>query len=96
MKTEINYKYPSINDLRKRAQKKIPKFAFEYLDGGCNDDVNIIKNTAEVRELELIPRYFKNFKGSSMKTTLFGHEYDAPSGIAPVGLQGLMWPNSPS
>ena len=95
MKTEINYKYPSIDDLRKRAQQKIPKFAFEYLDGGCNDDVNIVKNTAEVREIELIPRYFKDFEGSSMKTTLFGHEYDAPFGIAPVGLQGLMWPNAP-
>ncbi|MFT4565150.1 MAG: L-lactate dehydrogenase (cytochrome) [Saprospiraceae bacterium] len=30
-----------------------------------------------------------------MRTTLFGKEYDAPFGIAPVGLQGLMWPNSP-
>ena len=30
-----------------------------------------------------------------MKTELFGHIYDAPFGIAPVGLQGLMWPNSP-
>jgi L-lactate dehydrogenase (cytochrome) len=26
---------------------------------------------------------------------LFGHTYDAPFGIAPVGLQGLMWPNAP-
>ena len=30
-----------------------------------------------------------------MKTELFGHLYDAPFGIAPVGLQGLIWPNSP-
>jgi hypothetical protein len=27
-----NPKYPSIEDLRKKAQKKIPKFAFDYLD----------------------------------------------------------------
>ena len=33
--------------------------------------------------------------GSSLKTEIFGIEYDAPFGIAPVGLQGLMWPNSP-
>lgn len=33
--------------------------------------------------------------GSSMQTELFGHTYDAPFGVAPVGLQGLMWPNSP-
>ncbi|GAC37966.1 hypothetical protein GPSY_2345 [Paraglaciecola psychrophila 170] len=26
---------------------------------------------------------------------LFGHKYDAPFGIAPIGLQGLMWPKAP-
>ena len=41
MELEINYKYPSVADLRARAKRKIPKFAFEYLDGGCNDDVNL-------------------------------------------------------
>lgn len=30
-----------------------------------------------------------------MKTELFGQTYDPPFGIAPVGLQGLMWPNEP-
>ena len=45
MNSEINYKYPSVPDLRERAKSKIPKFAFEYLDGGCNDDVNLKKNT---------------------------------------------------
>jgi len=30
-----------------------------------------------------------------MKTELFGHVYDAPFGIAPIGLQGLIWPNAP-
>lgn len=37
----------------------------------------------------------RHHHGSSLKTKLFGIEYDAPFGIAPVGLQGLMWPNSP-
>ena len=90
-----NSNYPSVGDLRTKAKKRIPKFAFEYLDGGCNEDTNILKNTAEIREVELIPQYLRKHTGSSMKTTLFGQEYDAPFGIAPVGLQGLMWPNSP-
>ncbi len=91
----FNTKYPSVEDLRSRAKKRIPKFAFEYLDGGCNEDVNLYKNTAEIREVELLPQYLSKHTASSMKTTLFGHEYDAPFGIAPVGLQGLMWPNAP-
>lgn len=88
-------KYPSIEDLRNRAIRKIPKFAFEYLDGGCNEDVNLIKNTKEIRDIELIPSYLTKHEGSSLQTELFGHTYDAPFGIAPVGLQGLMWPNAP-
>jgi L-lactate dehydrogenase (cytochrome) len=90
-----NPNYPSIEDLRQRAKKKIPKFAFEYLDGGCNEDVNLLKNTSELRKVELKPSYLVPFSEPSLKTTLFGHEYDAPFGIAPVGLQGLMWPKAP-
>lgn len=95
MKTEINHKYPSVEDLRNRAKLKIPKFAFEYLDGGCNNDVNLKKNTDRIRDIELKPKYLVDYRKPSLKTTLFGHTYDAPFGISPVGLQGLMWPKSP-
>jgi len=95
----VNYKfisqYPSISDLKIKARKKIPRFAFEYLNGGCNDNVNIKRNTDEIRNVQLRPDYIKKFNGSSLKTSIFGIEYDLPFGIAPIGLQGLMWPNSP-
>jgi len=95
MKFKYNYRYPSVEDLRKKAKRRIPRFAFEYLDGGCNEDINLYKNTAEIREVELLPNYLCAHKDSDMKTELFGHSYDAPFGIAPVGLQGLIWPKSP-
>lgn len=95
MKWAFDSAYPSIDDLRTKAQKRIPQFAFEYLDGGCNEDVNLYKNTADLREIELIPHYLKTTVNVDLKTELFGHTYDAPFGIAPVGLQGLMWPNAP-
>ena len=95
MESEINYKYPSVPDLRARAKRKIPKFAFEYLDGGCNDDVNLKKNTDRIRAVELKPKYLVEYTPPSLNTKLFGHTYDAPFGISPVGLQGLMWPKSP-
>ncbi len=96
-KKEIRFdtRFPSIDDLRNRAKKRIPKFAFEYLDGGCNEDVNLRKNTSEIRKVELLPNYLDAHTHSNMQTELFGHTYDAPFGIAPVGLQGLMWPNAP-
>lgn len=95
MALKINTKYPSIDDLRNKAQKMIPKFAFEYLDGGCNEDVNLHRNVSELRDVQLKAEYIKDYNGSSQKTKLFGIEYDSPFGIAPVGLQGLMWPNAP-
>lgn len=95
MELTINPKYPSVDDLRKRAMVKMPKFAFEYLDGGCNEDVNLNKNRTDLQKIELMPQYLSTFEKSEMKTELFGHTYDAPFGISPIGLQGLMWPNSP-
>ncbi len=95
MTWKFNTQYPSIEDLRNKARRRVPGFAFEYLEGGCNEDVNLHKNTSELREVELMPYYLKNYHVADLKTELFGHVYDAPFGISPVGLQGLIWPNSP-
>lgn len=95
MKLPYDTRYPSVDDLREQARRRIPRFAFEYMDGGCNEDVNLLKNTVELREIELKPYYLNEYKAPSLKTELFGHVYDAPFGIAPIGLQGLVWPNAP-
>lgn len=94
MKEYINPKYPDIDYLRARAKKRIPRFAFEYLDGGCNAGINLKQNTEDIREILLKPYYLREIKETSLKTELFGHTYDAPFGIAPIGLQGLMWPRA--
>ncbi|MCX6331827.1 MAG: alpha-hydroxy acid oxidase [Bacteroidetes bacterium] len=95
MQLSYNHDYPSIDDLIKKAKSKIPKFAFEYLDGGCNEDVNLTKNTKELREVELKPYYLRHHTDANLDTSIFGHTYDAPFGISPIGLQGLIWPNAP-
>ncbi len=95
MNLSYNTSYPGIDDLRAAARRRIPRFAFEYLDGGCNEDVNLQKNTDELRQVELKPYYLTKHEPANLKTELFGHEYDAPFGIAPIGLQGLIWPNAP-
>jgi L-lactate dehydrogenase (cytochrome) len=95
MNLSYNTSYPGIDDLRQRAMQRIPRFAFEYLDGGCNEDVNLRKNTDDLHRVELKPYYLTQHTASHTKTELFGHEYDAPFGISPIGLQGLIWPNAP-
>ena len=95
MDLEYDPQYPRVEDLKRKAQKRIPGFAFDYLSGGCNEEVNLRKNTREIRDIELMPQYIREHSGSELKTELFGHVYDAPFGIAPVGLQGLFWPGTP-
>ncbi|HTK18019.1 MAG TPA: alpha-hydroxy acid oxidase [Mucilaginibacter sp.] len=89
------YKYPSIDDLIKKAKSRIPNFVFEYLSGGCNDNIAVAKNTTDLRDIELRPFYITDHEEPDLRTELFGHVYNLPLGISPVGLQGLMWPNSP-
>jgi L-lactate dehydrogenase (cytochrome) len=92
---KYNMNYPGMDDLIRKAKSRIPRFAFEYLDGGCNEDVNLIKNTSELRQVELLPYYLSDHTGSDLSVELFGHTYDAPFGVSPIGLQGLVWPNAP-
>ena len=92
----MDYRYPSVNELRELSKKKVPKFAFEYLDGGCHDDVNLKRNTQRIRDIELKPKYLigQNDKALDLRTKIFDHTYSLPFGMAPIGLQGLMWPKA--
>ena len=94
MKDFIHQKYAEIEFLREKARKRIPQFAFEYLDSGCNSEVNLRRNTSDIRDILLRPVYLRNAERATLKTTLFGKQFDAPFGIAPMGLQGLMWPGA--
>jgi len=90
-----NPKFPSVEDLKKRAKWRIPKFAFDYLQGGCNEELNLSKNENDFDDVLLKPQYLQTCSDIDMSVELFGHRYSAPFGISPIGLQGLMWPNSP-
>lgn len=91
----FNTAYPALEDLKRKAKKRVPKFAFEYLVGGCNSDVNLLRNKEDLKKVELMPSYLSPHEGISMEAQLFGKTYSAPFGIAPIGLQGLVWPKSP-
>jgi L-lactate dehydrogenase (cytochrome) len=86
--------YPSIEHLRERARQRLPRFVLEYLEGGCFSNINLQRNIDEIREVQLKPWYLNDFAGASLKTELFGRTYDAPFGVAPIGLQGLIWPRA--
>ncbi|MFZ4260925.1 alpha-hydroxy acid oxidase [Sphingobacterium sp. HJSM2_6] len=90
-----NSNYPSVADLKKRAKWRIPKFAFDYLEGGCNEELNLARNESDFDDILLKPQYLHVAGDIDMSVELFGRRYSAPFGVSPIGLQGLMWPNAP-
>jgi (S)-mandelate dehydrogenase len=85
-------KYITVDDLRSRAKKRIPKLAFDYLDGGAGNEANIRRNRSGFDDITLCPEYLREVMERNQKVTLFGHTYDAPIGVSPVGLANLIWP----
>lgn len=86
--------FPSTEHLREQARRRMPGFAFDYLEGGCFSEVNLRRNTEEIRQIQLRPYYLRDYPGSDLRTELFGKTYAAPFGVSPIGLQGLMWPRA--
>ena len=86
--------YFTIDELRSRARKRIPKLAFDYLDGGAGNEANIHRNRVGFENITLQPEYLRDVTNRNQKVTLFGRTYDAPIGISPMGLANLIWPNS--
>ncbi|RVU82733.1 alpha-hydroxy-acid oxidizing protein [Leucothrix sargassi] len=86
--------YPSIADLAKRAQKRIPHFAWEYLDSGTGIEECVQRNRDAFSAITMTPEFMKGVFQPDTKTTLFGVENSMPFGVAPVGFTGLMWPEA--
>ena len=59
---------PSIGFLRQEARRRMPGFAFDYLEGGCNSNVNVQRNTDDIRKIKLKPYYVRDYAGSNLET----------------------------
>lgn len=87
-------RYPTIEDLERRASRRIPRFAFEFLQGGAGDESGLARNRSALKGIEVVPRYGVDVSRVDTSVELFGHRYAAPVGISPVGMDGLMWPGA--
>ncbi|MCJ8340270.1 MAG: alpha-hydroxy-acid oxidizing protein [Pseudomonadales bacterium] len=83
-----------IADLKAITKARIPKFAFEYLAGGCNDENTLRQNRRALDQVYLQPQYLATSCPASLTTELMGRQYAAPFGVAPLGLSGLVWPRA--
>ena len=88
---DLDLTHPSIEDLRKRAQKRIPKFAFEYLDSATGRELGLKINRKALDDIRFMPRVLCGRTTVNLETELLGQSYQLPFGIAPVGMSGLIW-----
>lgn len=87
--------FPSVEDMRKVARRRMPRFARDYLDGGIGRNTALRRNLDVLNQISFTPRYLSQHADQTQcETQLFGQYYDAPFGVAPIGLGGLLWPRS--
>ncbi len=75
----------ALDDFEDAARRHIPRPIFGYASGGAETNASMRANRAVWDELAFVPKALVDTSGRAQKTTLFGHIYDAPFGIAPMG-----------
>lgn len=88
---DLDLLYPEVADLRRRAKRRLPHFAWEYLDSATGDESTKSRNEAALDAVTLNTAIFGGEIEPDFKTTLMGKEQALPFGMAPVGMSGLMW-----
>jgi len=91
---KLRRRFPTAQDLRARARKRLPNFAFEYVDGGAGADTGIARNWNAFDAIEMVPRYGRVVSPPPTDVELFGKSYSAPIGIAPIGGPGTGFPGA--
>jgi isopentenyl diphosphate isomerase/L-lactate dehydrogenase-like FMN-dependent dehydrogenase len=83
-----------IDDFRTLSRSRIPKMAFDFVDGGAGSERGLTRNEDAFASLRLMPRVLAGHEQRSVATSLFGQAYAAPFGIAPTGMSNLVWPQA--
>jgi L-lactate dehydrogenase (cytochrome) len=90
----LHARFPALSDLRARAQARIPRFVWEYLDSGTGVEATKARNRAMLDRVTLSPSILHGDIAPDLSATLFGQSHPLPVGIAPVGMSGLIWPEA--
>jgi len=79
----------SLDDFESAARRHLPRPVFGYVAGAAETDWTHADNRAAFAEFGFVPRMLVDVSQRSAQTTLFGHSYAAPFGVAPLGISAL-------
>jgi L-lactate dehydrogenase (cytochrome) len=86
-------KIVNIEDLRRMAQRRLPKSVFDYLDGGAESELTLDENCRVYRDITFRPRGAVAVPNCDLSVTVAGHTFALPFILAPVGYSRLMHPD---
>lgn len=76
-------------DYREAARRRLPRFLFDYLDGGANAEHTLRRNVSDLSDVALRQRVLRDVADINLKTRLFDQDLAMPIALAPVGLAGM-------
>jgi L-lactate dehydrogenase (cytochrome) len=76
-------------DFRAAARRRLPRFLFDYADGGAGAEVTMQHNLSDLCALTLRQRVLKNVADPDLSTTLFGEPLAMPIILGPIGISGM-------
>ena len=83
-------KAASVSDYRELARRRLPKFIFEYVDGGSYDEVTLARNVEDLRAIRLRQRVLRDISKIDLASDFFGQPSTLPVALAPVGIAGML------
>lgn len=83
----------TVEDLRRRARKNLPKAIFEFIDGGANDERTLRANQLDFSAIDFAPRVLVDVSERRQATRILGQDLSSPFVLGPTGLAGLLWPD---
>jgi len=82
-------KAASALDYRELARRRLPRFLFEYIDGGSYAEVTLRRNVEDLEEIALRQRVLQDVSGLDLSAELFGQKLALPIALGPIGLAGM-------
>lgn len=82
----------TIADLRKLAERRLPRAVFDYVDGGADAEVTLRENCSVFETVRLRPRNAVQIRTCDLRTSVLGREFDLPFILAPIGTTRMIYP----
>ena len=78
-----------IADLKKLAQRRVPKMFFDYADSGAWTEQTYRANESDFAKIKLRQRVLVDMTDRSLATTMIGQNVAMPVALSPTGLAGM-------